>query len=461
MEFHAIILCGPGRQLVPLSKERATGVPKALLPVANKPMVNHVLDWCERAFFSKVTIVCTEDSEKEIQASIEDYKQTKLIDSVDSGNVEAAQYIQSIDVKAQAWTSSGAVIPEILKSTQFDQVVIMPCDFLTDLPPQVLIEAYRNRADLDAGMLVSYKNTLDIEDKKSKIFPKSFTVYAENSVGEKRFLDYYTTEDVNFHKAFKLRTKMLWKHPKAVVTTSLLSSSIFLMDVASVRSLIESNESKFSDSYFSSRSLIKAVRDMARRSWQSSNKNASIGLMVVPEQASFMRLNNIPVLMEATRYILKSQVRENLAKSQAPREKTAANVGADSLVSISATLGERTNVKRSVVGPNCAIGKRVKLTGSIVMLNVTIEDDAQLENVVIGAGAIIGAKSKLVNSTVEATHSVPKGLTAKNDILSCLTLEGLVDDAIESSSEEDTSSEESYDEYVDEYGDNDDGLFGY
>lgn len=37
-------------------------------------------------------------------------------------------------------------------------------------------------------------------------------------------------------------------------------------------------------------------------------------------------------------------------------------------------IGERTTVKRSVVGRGCVIGKNVKLTGAIVMDNVKIGD---------------------------------------------------------------------------------------
>lgn len=52
MEFHAVILCGTGKNLSPLSSVRENGLPKALLPVANKPMLSYPLSWCEKAGFS-------------------------------------------------------------------------------------------------------------------------------------------------------------------------------------------------------------------------------------------------------------------------------------------------------------------------------------------------------------------------------------------------------------------------
>lgn len=51
MEFTAVILCGEGHGLSLFSALSSNGLPKALIPIANKPMLGHVLDWCDRAFF--------------------------------------------------------------------------------------------------------------------------------------------------------------------------------------------------------------------------------------------------------------------------------------------------------------------------------------------------------------------------------------------------------------------------
>ena len=43
----AVILCGPGHELEPLTA--TPGTPKALLPVANRALVENVLRWVEDA----------------------------------------------------------------------------------------------------------------------------------------------------------------------------------------------------------------------------------------------------------------------------------------------------------------------------------------------------------------------------------------------------------------------------
>lgn len=43
--FQAFILCGPGENLQPFSSK---DFPKALIPIANRPMVWYPLEWCYR-----------------------------------------------------------------------------------------------------------------------------------------------------------------------------------------------------------------------------------------------------------------------------------------------------------------------------------------------------------------------------------------------------------------------------
>jgi dTDP-glucose pyrophosphorylase len=44
-EFQAVVLAGPGKDLYPLTP--STSLPKALLPVGNKPILDGVLRWVE------------------------------------------------------------------------------------------------------------------------------------------------------------------------------------------------------------------------------------------------------------------------------------------------------------------------------------------------------------------------------------------------------------------------------
>lgn len=473
MEFHAVILCGPGKQLSPLSKVRTTGIHKPLLPLATIPMLEYVLNWCEKAFFPKITIACGTEEYDELSLALSKYKarKTALAATADpdltSGPDNTILFIETIQVSAFNNPSNGDVLRQLIytddeKQTQsLDHFVVLPCDFITDLPPQVLIEAYRCRQDSDMGMIVAYRNQLEIEDKKNKIFPKNYILYAEQGMlDQAQLVDYYSNEDIDFHKALPVRTQLAWKQSNVSVSTRLLNSSIFFGDVHSISTFFQKHAKKYTDGYFAARPLIKIVRDLARKSWQSRLPEQSISIFIIPDEVPFIRANNLPVYMEANRHFLKIQARELAGgKSLAPKDKTMANVGADSIVAEDTKLGERTNVKRSVVGANCVIGKRVKLTGCVVLNGVTIGDDVQLENTIVGHSAIINSKCKLTNCNVESTHEVAPGTSAKGETLLCLSLEGLVDSDEESSSDDGEDSDSSYDDYVAE--EINDGLFGY
>lgn len=479
MEFHAVILCGPGRLLLPFSLTRASGVPKPLLPIANKPMLHYVLDWCLLAVFSQITIVCDPDALGAVTASLTDYPHVLIL--------------------PVASAHSGQALHALYTAKSSLPLMLLPCDFITNLPPHVLIDAYRNMPPEDAGIAVYYRNHLDIDDKNHCIFPRSFSIYAHRSAHDPVLLDSYSAEDVRFHKSLPLRSRMCWLFPNASVAHDAQWLGIFLA-LPKVFDAFAANPTKFSATYFAHRLVTKVVRDLARMLWKNPKSNhGAIGYFCVPPQATFFRCNLVPVWMESQRHFMRIQA-EKFAKGDRTRQdkpkaekkvekpvsadkkvekasidkaekpKLLSVIGIDSCVDPSTIIGDKTNVKRLVVGPDCVIGKRVRITGCLVLHGCTIEDDAQLENCIVGHSATIGLKLRLVGCNVELTHHVPRSTSAKNEDLLRLSLEGIVpadeaavlDDSQDASDSSglDGSSEEDED-YHDEYTANDDGLFAY
>lgn len=480
MEFHAIILCGKGKALVPFSQGRTTGIPKALLPVANKPIIEYVLEWCEKAFFPKITVVCNNDSAEQITETVEEYKKRSNSvlasgEEVTNYNKEEKGFSLNIEVLPVDAETTGEVFYYLYEREVFKpflQFALLPCDFITNLPPQVLIEAYRNKAYSDIGTLFGYRNQLDIEDKKAQIFPKNYTIYKELPDGKGLFLDYYADEDVHFHGALKVRTQMCWRYPSAVISSRLLNSSIFFGSVEAISSLLRNEE--IDEHYFKHRPLIKLIRDIARRSWRHSKELETIGFYVLPHQATFCRVNNTPALMETNRYMIKQGASVSLQQQQQQqnlqqKDKSSPQVGTDSLVGENTHLGEKTNVKRTIIGSNCDIGKRVKLTGCLILNNVKINDDVQLENCIIGNGVVIHSKARMVSCNVESSYEVVNGKQAKGETLMCLSINDVTQDDAdfavssgeESQSSYDDDSDDSLGSFEDERGDNTDGLFAY
>ncbi len=431
MEFHAVICCGKGSGLNPLSMTRETGIPKALLPIGNKPMIEYVLEWCDKAPFKAVTVVSDSDSNIEITAVVEAYKSKR------PKNVHSHINIIKFD-----GDSTGEILAEFIDKVS-GNFILLPCDFVTDLPPQVLIEEFRNRDDNDIAMSVHYNNIFESIDKKH--FTNYYTVYSD----DQHLLDIYSKDTVEASKFLEIRTQMVWRYPNVNVSTKLLDSFIYFFSPEALKVLQDEIED------YRTKSITKILRDLARRSWRHSVPKGTISFLVLPSQCTFVRADNLPAYMEANRYIMRLKAKQQQQPAQA-KEKGAATVGADSVVGDNTTLGERTSVKKTVVGKNCNIGKRCRLTGCVLLDGITLEDDVVLENCIIGKDSIVHAKSRLTNCNIEGSYSVSKGSQIKGETLTNIYIEG----QLEESSESESDSED-YDSYEEDFEDDyeDDGLF--
>ncbi|CAI5755937.1 unnamed protein product [Candida verbasci] len=465
MEFTAVILCGKGKELSPFSlSSRSTGFPKAILPIANKPMIEYVIEWCFKGFFAKILLVTYDNEENSINEWLNKYKKQMEL------NQEYSPSIDILTISNSNSDESGAILYHIYQiQPTLDNFILLPCDFITNLPPQVLIESYRNKNENDLGILFHYRNTLDLEDKvKSKMFNKNYTIYSEIEPDYYNLLDIYSKVEIEkFHKNLKIRSHMLWRYPNTLISCKLLNSNIFIGS-NEIFNIFQMEGDKYNETYFKYRPITKIIRDLARRSWSHSKAKETIGFQIIPKEASFLRANNLPVLMEANRYFMKQQ------KTNRQQEK-GSHISSDSIIGNNTTFGEKTNVKKSVIGDNCIIGKKVKINGCLIFNNVVIKDDIQLENCIIGSNVIVNNKSKLVNCNVENENEVIEGTQSKGDTLLCLTLENLktnednVDttdgDVLysehESESDDDSEEESDEEEYHDEFTGNEDGLFAY
>ncbi|KAL7267943.1 Translation initiation factor eIF-2B subunit gamma [Rhizina undulata] len=109
--FQAVILCGPGNSLYPFTLTGAEDIPKALLPIANKPMLDYPLEWCEKAGVKSPS---------------------SLEENLGTADVLRVAY-------RKAWITG--------------DFVVLPCDFITNLDPQKVVELWMvEQAGFDADM---------------------------------------------------------------------------------------------------------------------------------------------------------------------------------------------------------------------------------------------------------------------------------------------------------------------
>lgn len=457
MDLTAIVLCGEGKHLHPIASVRS-GAPKALLPVANRPLLAYSLEWIEKLPLSKILVLAYGPRGSDIKSYVEEQYEKKSDTSIEVVMTEN-QY-------------SGELIASQASRIKED-FVVFPCDFISgDMDPQIILKEYYNRDQ--SNVLVTgiyYQNTIDTIEKKALNF--DYVVHTSLRDKDPKLLDVYSKESVHDNKRLELRTSMMWRHANSVVSTNLLNASIYICNhkvlelINSEAAALEDNGSDGGDNddecydkvmsiSVINKSWPQVVRDIARRSWRHKSSCEHVCMCVLePGKVTFIRANNLSSYLESNRYIMKLHAAQigkggGIANSAAGKGGASGSVGSDSLVGIDTSVGQKTTVKKTVVGNNCFIGSKCRITGCVILDGVNIQDEVVLENCLIGKQANIGTKSKLTGCNVEGGYQVLTGFQAKGETLQNVNIEGIIDEAMTGNQDYDDGDNVETDDLTDE-----------
>jgi hypothetical protein len=149
--FQAIILCGPGASFSTFTSTPKE-IPKALLPIANRPMVWYPLEWCYRmgvtSEFSTIaagrrhankqidiTIVTPPESLEAIEAAM---SQNPHLTSLPTPKPDI---VAPQDLSHETGTSDLFRLPEVQAAIKGD-FIILPCDLICELDGTSLADAW-------------------------------------------------------------------------------------------------------------------------------------------------------------------------------------------------------------------------------------------------------------------------------------------------------------------------------
>jgi ADP-glucose pyrophosphorylase len=91
---------------------------------------------------------------------------------------------------------------------------------------------------------------------------------------------------------------------------------------------------------------------------------------------------------------------------------------APNIISAEAEIANLLDIKKSVIGKNCRIGKNVIISNSIILKDTEIEDGCKIENCCIGMRAIIKAGSHLKDCAIGDMCLVSEKSKLVNDVMS-------------------------------------------
>ncbi|KAG2168246.1 hypothetical protein JADG_007985 [Aureobasidium aubasidani] len=139
--FQAFILCGPGLSLNTFTSNVAD-YPKALVPIANRPMVWYPLDWCYRMGVTNITLITPPESAAPLESAL---AQNPHLTSLPAPKPEL------LCPESLTQTTGTAEIfrtPEVQRAITSD-FIVLPCDLICDLEGSALLQSWMV---LEAGL---------------------------------------------------------------------------------------------------------------------------------------------------------------------------------------------------------------------------------------------------------------------------------------------------------------------
>ncbi|CAA7044758.1 unnamed protein product [Microthlaspi erraticum] len=446
MDFQVVILAGGfSSNLVPLvSKE----VPKALLPVANRPVLSYVLDLLESSNLKDLIVVVEgEDAALKVGGWISSA-------CVDRLHVEVAAVAENV--------GTGGALRAIAHHLTAKDILILSGDIVSDISPGAVAATHRRHdASVTAVLCAepvsgpSESGGAGGKDKTKK--PARLDIIGLDS--SKQFLLYIAIE-AEIKKDTRLKKSILCAAGKMELRSDLMDSHIYAFkrsvlqevldqkpafrslkqdvlpylvrtqlrsDVFSEEKTVEENgngngkNNMQSNEVVLSQILSNASLPSFHQVYESglnSRKTHKCCVYIADESKYCIRLNSIQAYMDVNRdvigdanhlsgYSFSAQHNNIVHPSAVLGSKTT--VGQNCMLGEGSQVGDKCSVKRSVIGRHCRIGSNVKVVNSVVMDHATIGDGCSIQGSVICSNAQLQERVSLRDCQVEAGYVVNGG----------------------------------------------------
>ncbi|KAJ7783032.1 UDP-3-O-glucosamine N-acyltransferase [Mycena metata] len=465
-EFLAILLAGFGNELSPLTSDHGDDpCLKALLPVANTPILDYPLAWLEKSGIKDVLLICPAIHRAAISHHIHSHPYASL--QID---------IQSYEETAESGVGTCTLLRHFASRIPRD-FVLLPCDFIPppSLPLAVLLNKFRTDTVSDGLIATTCWFTASKPEKNSTpdewghVAPPVSIVWDKPSA---TLLYVDTPDDLDRNsEEVELRMSMLSRYPRASLSSNLQDSHVYVckrsvLDVLQEKRHFDSFREEFlpwlckvqyqrtkrdryepilntmantsqalalKHSTLLSKSRQQIKHDPKSKSTATSapqspvpadpNIDASPSLRVGlhihrPESGVVARVNNVHTFMEMNRHFLATAT---YALPTDPNERALidqkAQISSDTIIGDSTKVDERTSIKNSVIGRHCTIGKMAKIVGCVLLDHCIVEDGAKLDGCILGKNTKVGAKAELVRCVTQAGYEVDAGESVKNEKL--------------------------------------------
>ncbi|CAK7330731.1 unnamed protein product [Dovyalis caffra] len=456
MDFQVVVLAGgTSKKLLPLvSKE----VPKALLPVANRPVLSYVLEQLEVSNLKDLIVVVEgEDAAFHVGGWISNAY-------VDRLHVEVAVVPEDV--------GTAGALRAIAHHLTANDILVVSGDLVSDVPPGALAAAHRQHDAVVTTMLCSAPVSGPTESGSSGGKDKIKKPRRYNVIGldpSKQFLLHIATgaeieKDIRIQKSIlravgqmEIRADLMDAHMYAFKRTVLqevldekdrcqslqedvlpylvqsqLKSEVLLNGVLQAEENRNEKISSQTNQAVVSRILANASTPSFHELYASGNSGSTpvrrihkCCVYIASESRYCQRLNSIQAFSDINRDVVGDashlsgysfSAHNNIIHPSA-QLGSRTTVGPHCMLWEGSQMGDKCSVKRSVIGRHCRIGSNVKVVNSVVMNHVTIGDGCSIQGSVICSNAQLQERAVLKDCQVGAGFVVTAGSEHKGESL--------------------------------------------
>ncbi|KAH3742705.1 translation initiation factor eIF-2B subunit gamma [Pelomyxa schiedti] len=437
--FQVVLLAGgSGSRMSPLSDT----IPKAMLPIANRPLISYQLEFLLKAGFTEVIIVAHHNSTQAITSVVQDVYQGKITTSLVTykdahGTAEAMAKVRerihghAIIISADLivdWailremvdkhiTNSAAITMLLCHRTipgaQEPGMPAIPDEMFT---PKDYIGMDGNgrvvflAAAADFGEKLHVRKAL-LRKAASPVMIRSDLYDLHLYILSPNVLDYLVENKGNFSS---LKSEFL---PHIVKGQFSPTQSAAL----SATSVPEDNGEE-EESGFSQEKIDAAIAEMTH---SCPLPPAMCYAVIMPPTSYCTRINTIPAFVEANKqiargvhtYIPWEERQKNNFISTTADVSLRTQVAADCIVGDGTGIGDRCGIRKTVIGKNCNIADNIRLANTVIMDSVIIKPGCSLTDCVICNNVEIGEGSELRNCYIGVSVRVEPGSKLTNETL--------------------------------------------
>jgi translation initiation factor eIF-2B subunit gamma len=442
MDFQVVVLAGgTSKNLIPLvSKD----IPKALLPVANRPVLSYVLDLLEESNLKDLIVVVEgEDAAVLVGAWISGAY-------VDRLHVEVASVAEDV--------GTAGALRSIACYLFAKDILVVSGDLICDIPPGAIASAHRRHDAVVTAMLCStpVSGTLDLGSSAGK--DKAKKPIRHNIIGldpSKQFL-LHVASGAEIEKDTKVQLSILQAVGHMDIHGDLTDAHFYAFNRSALQEVLDQKpefqslkldvlpylvKSQLSSELYTIEQ--KAEENGNEKDFSQTNKVMISQLVANASSPSFhelyksspvsrkthkccayiaaktkycARLNSIQAFCDINRDVIGDashisgysfSAHNNIIHPSAVLgSKTT--VGPHCMMGEGSQMGDKCSVKRSVIGRHCRIGSNVKVVNSVVMNHVTIGDGCSIQGSVICSNVQLQDRAVLKDCQVCARVYNPK-----------------------------------------------------